>query len=341
MIERADLIKAFIAKAGWAQADVAALAGDASHRRYLRLTDRTGGRAVLMDAAPDKGDVIRPFVEIAAHLRASGLSAPKILATDADHGLLLLEDLGDALFARCLTTEPSREAELYAEAIDVLHQLHRAPCPTHLRPYDSNVTTPLAALVYDWYQRGAAGRIDNAARDRFLQRFTPLLAAFDNSLDVMIQRDYHAENLLWLPERTGVARVGLLDFQDAMRGHAVYDLVSLLQDARRDVSPETVVHMKARFIEGNGQAPTEFEKAYAVFGLQRHLRILGVFSRLCLRDSKTHYIDFMPRVWAHVQTNLAHPVLADVANIIERDIPAPTPAVLARLKDGSGTCAGQ
>jgi len=341
MNTRADLINAFVRDARWGDATLAPLAGDASNRRYLRLTRRNGALAVLMDAPPDKGEDTGPFVHIAKHLNQLGLSAPEIFAQDAENGFLLLEDLGDDLYARVLRRDPKIEPELYAAAVDALVALHKSPCPTALLPYDAETTAPLAALAYDWYQFGTDGACDPEAKARFVACFEPILKAFDDDLTVLIQRDYHAENLLWLPERGGVARVGLLDFQDAMRGHPVYDLVSLLQDARRDVSAQTVDTMKSRFMDMSGTSRSDFEAAYAVFGLQRNLRILGVFARLCLRDQKAHYVDFIPRVWGFIQTNLAHPALAQVAECVARDLPAPDTPALAQIREKCGICAGQ
>ena len=339
-MNRTERARNFINAAGWGGAHVAALAGDASNRRYDRLTKADGSTAVLMDAPPDKGEDVRPFEAIATSLSAMGLSAPRIYHRDYDAGFLLIEDLGDRLFAREIAANPHSEEPLYAAATDVLSHLHTAPCTT-LKPYEASISGPLAALAYDWYQLGTTGRVDEDAREHFLTRFMPILQRYDGELDVLIQRDYHAENLLWLPERDGIARVGLLDFQDAMCGHRVYDLVSVLQDARRDVPRAIEQAMKKRFVTQNDLDPDAFETAYAVFGLQRNLRILGVFARLCLRDGKAHYVDLIPRVWSHIQTNLQHPVTAPLATMLHEDLPAPASVVLALLKQKCGTCAGQ
>lgn len=341
MIKRSALVDRFVAHTEWRDAIQAPLAGDASNRRYLRLTRTDGQSAVLMDAPPDKGEDVRPFVEIARHLLNVGLSAPAIYAEDQDNGLLLIEDLGDALYARVLESAPEREQEFYSAAIDALCHLHQSPCPTGLLAYDAETTVPLAAVAYDWYLFGVHGACNAEAKAKFIDRFTPLITVFNDHLSVLIQRDYHAENLLWLPERSGIARVGLLDFQDAMRGHPAYDLVSILQDARRDVSAKTVAAMKARFIRNGSHDPVDFETAYAVFGLQRNLRILGVFARLCLRDNKAHYVDYIPRVWRFIETNLQHPSLADLRDQITNDLPSPQAQVLTRLKEQSGSCAGR
>lgn len=331
MSTRNDDLRAFIERAGWGDAQVTPLAGDASNRRYDRLMQPDGRRAVVMDAPPAKGEDIGPFVRIATYLTSAGLSAPRIFAQDAQQGFLLLEDLGDDLFARVLERDPGLEHMFYAAAVDVLGHLHRAPPPA-LAPYDAATTAPLAALAFDWYQHGVTGTVDTVARDGFLQDFQALLAPLDQQPSVLVQRDYHAENLLWLPDRDGPARVGLLDFQDAMLGHPAYDLVSVLQDARRDVAPALEQRMIARFLDQNPQDKDRFATAYAILGAQRNLRIMGVFARLCLRDGKAHYVDLIPRVWGHVQTNLKHPALAVITDFVTTALPPPTPDVLKLLK---------
>lgn len=322
---------AFLAQSGWDNADIRLLAGDASNRRYDRLTKASGERAVLMDAPAEKGEDVRPFQRIADHLRSLGLSAPRILKSDPVKGFLLIEDLGDMIYARILEQDPSLETPIYKAAIDVLLELHRHPTP-QMDQYSAEVSAPLAALAFDWYQKGVTGSVNTVAKLEFGRAMHAALAPLDDADQVLIQRDYHAENLIWLPERTDLARVGLLDFQDAMLGHPAYDLVSILQDARRDVSPEVVDGMIERFMTGSAHADSTFLNAYAVLGAQRNLRILGVFARLCLRDGKAHYVDLLPRVWGHIQTNLEHPALSQVAALVKDQLPAPTPEVLRTLK---------
>lgn len=327
--------RAFIAAAGWAEADVAPLAGDASNRRYDRLHKPDGSTAVLMDAPPEKGEDVRPFVTIADHLAALNLSAPHILARDEDAGFLLLEDLGDALFARTIEANPTLERPLYEAAVDLLVQLHTHPAPAALPTYDPSVMADLAALPFDWYPDTVAGFADQ--RTTFVVTVQRLLATHAAKADVMIQRDYHAENLLWLPQREGIARVGLLDFQDARAGHRAYDLVSLLEDARRDVTPALQQAMLTRYIAASGADPEGFAAAYACLGAQRNLRILGVFSRLCIRDGKAHYVDLIPRVWGHLQHDLSHPALTELRDMVARFIPDPTPDRLQRIKTQCAT----
>jgi len=331
MADRAAQIAAFIASSGWADAEARPLAGDASNRRYLRLIRPDGTRAVLMDAPAERGEDVRPFLHIARHLSGLGLSAPAILAEDTGAGLLLLEDLGDALFARLVERAPEIEPTLYEAATDLLVALHRHPPPEGLATYTPALMADLACLALEWYRRGATGD-DSPERDRFRARMEAVLNTLPDADTVLIQRDYHAENLLWLAGRDGIARVGLLDFQDAMRGHPAYDLVSVLQDARRDVSPALEKTMIARYIAATGQDADRFTAAYACLGAQRNLRILGVFARLWLRDGKAQYLRLIPRVWAHLVADLRHPALAPVAALVTSELPAPTPEILARLK---------
>ncbi|HHB80736.1 MAG TPA: aminoglycoside phosphotransferase, partial [Aliiroseovarius sp.] len=269
MTDRAAQITDFLETAGWGTACRTPLAGDASNRRYERLVTSDGLQAVLMDAPPERGEDVRPFVTIAKHLSGAGLSAPAIFASDPAAGLLLLEDLGDDLFARVVMREPGRENSLYQSAIDVLATLHDKPLPTQITSYDALLMGKLAALSVEWY---GSGNPDDAAQ--IGQMVTDLCAGL--KIDVLILRDYHAENLIWLPDRDGVKQVGLLDFQDAMVGHRAYDLVSLLQDARRDVPSALEEQMINRYCTLTGQDRGAFETAYSLLGAQRNLRIIGV-----------------------------------------------------------------
>lgn len=332
--ERDTEITTFLAQAGWGEARRSHLAGDASFRRYERLHAPDGTPAVLMDADTSKGEDVRPFVRMADWLAGLGLSAPRIMAAEEAAGLLLLEDLGDDLFARVIPGKPELETRLYAGAIDVLSELHDATPPEGLKPYDAQVMTDLAALAFDWYLAGVSGP-DPVARAEAMKPLGQALAAL-TAKPVVILRDYHAENLLWLPDRDGTARIGLLDFQDAMLGHPAYDLVSLLQDARRDVPLELEEAMITRFCAARGLDRAGFLPAYALIGLQRNLRIVGVFARLCLRDGKAHYVDLIPRVWAHLQRDLAAVNLPDLTQALAA-LPAPDADVLKKLKDQCAT----
>lgn len=331
MTDRSTLADRFVSSTEWAGATRKPLAGDASNRKYERLW-LDGQTAVLMDAPPEKGEDVRPFTRIARFLNDCGLSAPKILAEDEDNGFLLLEDLGDNLFARVVKQEPSLELPLYEAATDVLTALHRTPPPA-LEPYSPAFMTQMSGLAWGWYKRGITGEANGQAE--FETAFLPLLEQFARDQSVLIQRDYHAENLLWLPDRSGVQRVGLLDFQDARTGHPAYDLVSLLKDARRDVSPGLEQSMINRYVRQNSLNAEDFNAAYQVLGVQRNLRILGVFARLSLHFNKPHYVDLIPRVWNHLLDGLNHPVLSPVANMVHA-LPQPTAKHLQKLKDQAG-----
>lgn len=311
------------------------LAGDASLRRYERVVMPDGATHVLMDAPPGSGEDVRPFTAIARWLTGNGFSAPHILAEDADAGLLLIEDLGDDLYFTLLAQGRADEPALYAAATDVLADLAQLPPPA-LAAYDTARMTDLAALAWRWYRMEVAGRAEPADA-RFRDTFALLLDAHAGPCDTVALRDFHAQNLIWLPARQGRARVGLLDFQDAMLGPAVYDLVSLITDARRDVPPDLARAMTERFAARTGADPDAIRAACAIVGLQRNLRILGVFARLSMHFARPHYVDLIPRVWAHVLRDLDHPAAAPVRSIILSDLPAPDPAHLDELKARCGT----
>lgn len=336
MPERAATISTFLERAGWGGIMRTLVAGDASNRRYERLSRSAQNTVILMDAPAEKGEDVRPFVAITNHLRSVGLSAPEIIAEDPENGLLLIEDLGDDLFARVMAADAALEVPLYQASVDVLLQLHRSEAPD-LPRYDADAMTDKAALAFDWYRRGALGAVDAGERTAFATTFHARLATLDSVPPVLIQRDYHAENLLWLPDRVGVRRVGLLDYQDAMLGHPAYDLMSIAQDARRDVSAATADMMIKRYVDASGLETDGFSSAFALLGVQRNLRILGVFARLSMHYGKPHYVDLIPRVWGHIQTNLAHPALATIKPLIDATLPAPTPTLLQKIKDQCAT----
>lgn len=333
MADRAALSTAFLDRAGWGDAARGFLAGDASNRSYDRLR-RGDTTAVLMDAPPEKGEDIAPFVGIAAHLTGLGLSAPRVLAEDRDHGFLLLEDLGDDLYARVLERDPAAEPLLYEAATDVLAYLQAHEPPPQLAAYDTAAMAAAAGLAVSWYAFAITGTRNDPA---------PLIDAVAEALDrsamapVIVLRDYHAENLIWLPQRSGLARVGLLDFQLAEIGQPGYDLVSMLQDARRDVSPGIEDTMVRRFAALTGRDLAAMEAACAALGAQRALRILGAFARLSLHYGKPGYVRLIPRVWGQLQQNLALPALAPLRAVVERMLPPPAPAAMQRIADQCGT----
>ncbi len=339
---RMAALEAFLCAAGWPPEAARPLAGDASNRRYLRLAAPGRADAVLMDAPPEKGEDVRPFVAITRWLRDQGHSAPEVTAADLAQGFLLLEDLGDDLYSRLLAGDAAQESELYAAAVDLLADLAAVPAPTELGPpdcrmplppYDAEVLGREAALVREWWMPAATGA--PTASDlgaEFDALVAGATAGVQPAREVVVLRDYHADNLLWLPARAGHARVGLLDYQDALAGHAAYDLVSLLEDARRDTTPDLREAMLARYLARRpGTGADAFRAAYAALGAQRNLKIVGIFARLAIRDRKPRYLAMIPRVWGHLTNDLSHPALAPLAAWVRRHVPPPDPATLARV----------
>lgn len=309
----------FLARSGWNGAEILPLAGDASFRRYFRVV-KGAQTAVLMDAPPAHEDS-RPFLAIAEYLNTLGFSAPRALGIDLEQGLVLLEDFGDARVNPLLEREPALEQAIYERAIDLLAELHQAPAGT-VPPYDAAVLHREAGLLTEWYAPAVGVDVDAAG---FAAAWDDVLAAVlaeTARRPVLVLRDYHADNLMWLPGRPGVRALGLLDFQDGLAGHPAYDLVSLLQDARRDVSPALEETMIQRYVRAAGIADAEaFRAAYEVLGAQRNTKILGIFTRLWKRDGKGGYLPFQPRVWGCLERNLGHPALVPVRTWFDANLP--------------------
>ena len=302
----------FLAKLGWGEGDVLPLAGDASFRRYFRVADH-GRSAILMDAPPPHEDP-RPFIAVAQWLVARGFPAPAIMGTDLDQGLVLIEDFGDARMRETVDAAPESLLRMYAAAVDILIRLRAEPAGPW-RPYDRKELQREADLLTEWYcpAIGVTVDLDGYAR-AWGEVFDYALAA----PPVTVLRDYHAENLMLIG---GTESLGLLDFQDALAGHPAYDLVSLLQDARRDVEPEIEAAMLDRYRRVTG-AGDEFDAAYHVLGAQRNAKIVGIFTRLWRRDGKPRYPAMCPRVWRYLNRDLDHPALAPVKAWFDANIPA-------------------
>jgi len=305
----------FLARFGWGDARRQPIAGDASFRRYERLSG-TAGPAILMNAPPPRENV-RPFLAVARLLQSLGLSVPRILAADEAAGFLLLEDFGDSTYTRLLAAGHD-ERQLYALAVDTLIALHRRlpqAALAALPAFDEGRALREVSLLLDWYWPAVfGGAADAAIRESFSaawRQVLPLSRAVPQSMALF---DFHVDNLMLLAERTGVAACGLLDFQDAVAGPLVLDLVSLIEDVRRDVPLALGAAMIARYRAAFPEIDdASFAAAYAVMGAQRNTRIVGTFARLLRRDGKPGYQRFMPRVWRLLEGDLAHPDLAPVA----------------------------
>ena len=348
---------AFLDAAGLGDAVRAPLPGDASTRRYERLTPSSGPSLMLMDQPPAAESApcdpvwsserrkaegwnavarlsagrIEAFAAVAARLRSVGLSAPEIVALDAPAGLAVLEDFGDALFARVIE-DGQDETPLYLAAVEALAALHEAVTPETLTGpagdwpllvYDETALQGGADLFVQWMPRlDPALAFDDAAVADWQTAWAPVVAEGVAGATVMAHRDYHAENLIWLPDRSGPARVGMIDFQDAVRAHPSWDLHSLLQDARRDVPPAIEATALDRYFALRPSVDrTAFMRAYAGLAALNEARILGIFARLIARDGKPRYRQFMPRMWAHLNANLRAPGLEAVAAWFDRHVP--------------------
>jgi len=300
----------FLATAGWAGAEILPLAGDASFRRYFRVV-APGRRAVLMDAPPPHEDP-RPFLKVAGWLTGKGFAAPAILASDLDQGLVLLEDFGDARMREVVDAAPESEARVYADVVSLLADLHRHPA-ADVPPYSRAELHREAGLLTEWYCPAVGLDVD---LDGYRAAWDAMFDALADAPVVTVLRDYHAENIMLVED----GRLGLLDFQDALAGHPAYDLVSLLQDARRHVAPELETEMRALY-EGAAPACPGFDAAYAILGAQRNAKIVGIFTRLWKRDGKPRYLEYLPRVWGYLERDLAHPALAPVAAWFDANVP--------------------
>jgi aminoglycoside/choline kinase family phosphotransferase len=321
--ERNHAMTAFLAAQGWDAVAPAMLTGDASFRRYYRLADN-GRRAILMDAPPPQED-IRPYVGVAAMLRGLGLSAPEVYAEDCDNGFLLIEDFGDDTYTRLLA-RGADETALYSLAIDTLIELQRAVAvdrPPELPLYDEERLLTEAALLVDWYAPSVLGApLPAAAREDFLARWREVLPRAALPAPTLVLRDYHVDNLMLLPGRPAVQGCGLLDFQDAVCGPPSYDLVSLLEDARRDVPPALRAAMTERYLAGfPGLDREAFRRSAAILAAQRNCKIIGIFTRLWRRDGKPGYLAHIPRVWRLIEDELHEPALSPIADWLARHLP--------------------
>jgi len=316
MVSRQSDIATFLHGTIWQDWATNKLPVDASARSYQRLTQGTES-VILMDAPPDTGEDVRPFIKIANHLVDVGLSAPRILKMDVESGFLLLEDLGATDFATVLKNTPENDIDLYRTAADVLLHLRQGPAPD-LTVMSPAVGGDMVRIVGEFYVSS------KALADDLAHGVEVALASNCGPPEFMALRDFHAENLIWRPNQSDRARVGLLDFQDAFIAPDGYDLASLLRDARRDVRPQCADETIRYYAQKSGQTERTLKTALATLSVQRNLRILGVFGRLIQVQKKHRYIPMLPRVWAHIMQDLEHPALAHLQAIASKGIPDPT-----------------
>jgi N-acetylmuramate 1-kinase len=311
-----DGLDAFLQSAGWAGAEVTPLAGDASFRRYFRVKAPDGRKAMLMDAPPPHEDP-KPFIDVGQYLLSHGFRAPEIFAQNLQRGLVLIEDFGDDRMRDHLDDHPHNEHAIYSHSIDTLVALAKAPV-ANVEPYDEAAYLRETGLLAEWYMPAMGLSVDGEAYDAmWREALSPLFAPEWRQVTVL--RDYHAENIMLLAD----GGQGLIDFQDALAGHPAYDLVSLLQDARRDVSPELEAAMLEHYRIA-AQPHADFDLHYALLGAQRNAKIIGIFTRLWKRDGKARYLNFLPRMWGLLERDLEHPGLAGLKAWFDEAIPHET-----------------
>jgi N-acetylmuramate 1-kinase len=319
-------MRGFLDASGWGGVAPMPLAGDASFRRYYRLL-RGGETAVVMDAPPP-GEDVGPYVAVAVILRGLGLSAPEIIAEDRRQGFLLIEDFGDDTYTRRLRAGAD-ETSLYRLAVDTLAAVQQRASTIgmpDLPPYDIEALLTEAALLVDWYMPAVLGAVPLAGvREEYLELWRHLLSKLEGQLpSTLVLRDFHVDNLMVLSGRSGIRACGLLDFQDAVIGSPAYDLVSLLEDARRDVPQRLGRAMTERYLAlFPAFNRTDFERAGAILAVQRNCKILGIFTRLWKRDGKPAYLCHIPRLWRLLEAELRHPALRDIARWLDRHLPPP------------------
>ena len=349
-VARARDIQALLDRSGWGAAQRAFMLGDASVRAYERLTKPDGSKAILMispprpDGPPVRGgkpysaiarlaEDIRPFIAVDHALRDQGLCAPEILAYDMEAGLAVLEDFG----AEPVVDDEGPIPDRYGEAAAVLACLHGRELPTHLplgdEPpyklpvYDIDALLIEVELILEWYAPHVARTpLSSSARAAFINLWRPMIQQICAAPTTWALRDYHSPNLIWLPEREGLQKVGIIDFQDCVLGHPAYDLVSLLQDARVTVSDDLELKLLTHYARlRRAQTPDfnmgDFVRAYAILGAQRATKILGIFARLDRRDGKPQYLAHLPRVERYLTKDLAHPDLAPLRAWYETHLP--------------------
>ena len=309
-------IQAFLGATRWEGAEIAPLVGDASFRRYFRI--RRGGQSAMLMHAPPPHEDPKPFLHVAEWLNANGMRGPEIYREDAARGWVLTEDFGDTRMKEWIDDHPDDEHDIYAKAIDTLVQLRQLPAGP-FEPYDMAVYQREAALFTEWYCPAAGLEVDEAGwTAAWEEALAPMLPRQNPGVTVL--RDYHAENIMLLEEGKLAGEQGLIDFQDALVGHPAYDLVSLLQDARRDVSEQLEHDMLCRY-RAAADPGEHFEADYARLGAQRNAKIVGIFTRLYKRDGKPRYLGMIPRVWKAMERDLAHEAMAPVAAWFEANIP--------------------
>jgi aminoglycoside/choline kinase family phosphotransferase len=311
-LARHDAVHKFIINAGFEQFRIEAIPGDASKREYYRV-HTLNDTYILMDTSSDF-ESLQPFMNMDNLLLTHGIRAPIIISSDIQQGLLLLEDFGDNSFTKYLKQSPEQELTLYNSAIDVLVATYKIGSDLKLPKQNKFLLNKGIETFLDWYVKNKIPAvIFNQVSSDLYQIFDKLYPRLPALKEVLVHRDYMADNLFWLEKGDGASRIGVIDFQDAILGSPAYDMVSLLEDARRDVDSDVVIAAKKRFLEKLPDLDkSAFDDAYAILSAQRNLRIIGVFTRLNVRDNKPKYLGYLPRVWGYVMETLEHPAMFEL-----------------------------
>jgi len=327
LTKREEQIKELLQKNNLLCAPTEKITSDASNRKYLRLT-KGNKTVILMDSNPKKNEPVNNFIYFTNFLRKHHFSAPKIYDSDIPNGLLLLEDLGARNFADILKVKPKVETNIYKEAVNQLIMIQSKETPKQAKPYSTEILIEEALLFTEWY----LGETNSSRLStQFTSLLTPLLKKIDQTKPTLVLRDFHAENLIWMNSRKTFKRVGLLDYQDALIGHPAYDIASLLKDARRDVSIEVRDIMTNHYLEKTKHNKDLFLRDYSILSAQRNLKIIGIFSRLSIRDKKKNYVKLIPRVWKNLENDFMHPDLKNLSKFINAVAPYPNVKILKNL----------
>ena len=324
---RPEKIEQFLRHHGWDDAKTEKITSDASNREYTRLFKKQN-TSILMDSDPTTNESIENFIYFTKQLRKQKFSAPKIYGQDICNGLLLLEDLGSDSFANILKSKPHLENHIYQEAINQLIEIRKNKIPHLTRKYDLKILLQEAVLFSEWYLSPLRASYESSHLLKILRVSLQETLKQDTTL---VLRDYHAENLMWLPDRRNNRRVGLLDYQDALAGNPAYDIASLLKDARREVPKKLQEELIKYFLKKTNLDHAVFSRDYSILSAQRNLKIIGIFSRLSIRDNKSSYLDLIPRVWKNLQDDLKHPSLNELSEFIKSNSPQPTLENLGKL----------
>lgn len=314
-MQRDTTKKLFLDKCFNSKYQITKLPLDASFRSYERI--HHGNKSYILMDAPPEHETVDSFINVGNFLYENKFSAPKILNIDEPNGFLLLEDLGDYHYSKAVNDID--EEHIYLHAIDTLITLHNTKSIIELPVYSKQKLLDEALLLVDWYFQALNGEeLNNNLREEYIEIWNKLLdhiIFFDRCI---VLRDYHADNIMWLEDREGHQKVGLLDFQDAVIGSIAYDVVSLLEDARRDVGKDIAEKMLNYYLEQTNHNRKEFLADYVILGAQRNCKIIGIFARKAVRDNDSRYLKMLPRVWNHIRLNLNNPLLSPLKQWLDK-----------------------